>query len=92
VCGRQARSGTYLPCCSLRPIKRSFRQLLTVIILLSATVAVGIGIADFYCSSHTTSSPSMAHERASSTLLKVVTFASRSFFNFFAIFSDLRPT
>jgi len=42
--------------------------------------------------SHTTSSPSMAHERASSTLLKVVTFASRSFSTFFAIFSGLRPT
>jgi hypothetical protein len=42
--------------------------------------------------SHTTSSPSMAHEHASSTLLKVVTFASRSFSTFFAIFSGLRPT
>jgi len=31
-------------------------------------------------------------ERASSTLLKVVTFASRSFSTFFAIFSSLRPT
>ena len=37
-------------------------------------------------------SPPMAHERASSTLLKVVTFASRSFSTFFAIFSGLRPT
>jgi len=34
----------------------------------------------------------MAHERASSTLLKVVTFASRSFSTLFAIFSGLRPT
>jgi len=37
-------------------------------------------------------SPFMAHERVSSTLLKVVTFASRSFSTFFAIFSGLHPT
>jgi hypothetical protein len=34
----------------------------------------------------------MAHERASSTLLKVVAFASRSFTPPFTIFSGLRPT
>jgi len=42
--------------------------------------------------SPTTSSSSMAHERVSSTLLKVVAFASRSFTSPFTVFSGFRPT
>jgi len=42
--------------------------------------------------SPTTSSPPMAHERASSTIPKVVSFASRSFTSPFTVFSGLRPT
>ena len=58
---------------------------------LDHPTTLGIGCAIAF-TSHTTSSPSMAHERAGGTLLKVVTFASRSFSTFFAIFSGLRPT
>jgi hypothetical protein len=42
--------------------------------------------------SPTTSSPPMAHERASSTLLKVVAFASRSFTSPINAYSGFRPT
>jgi len=42
--------------------------------------------------SPTTSFPPMAHERACSTIPKVVAFASRSFTSPFTVFSGLRPT
>jgi len=57
----------------------------------SAHACSGIYATSTPFTSHTTSSPSMAHERASSTLLKVVTFASRSFSTFFAIFFRSSP-